>query len=84
MLKMREETGTRTFALFRDGGKGYDVTLEISDFYESSSGQRQYGDAAITVSIFALDRIGPLTEENIKDAEMLAMLRKLAALPDNG
>ncbi len=80
---MREETGTRTFALFRDSGNGYDVTLEISDFYESASGQRQYGDAAITVSIFALDRVGPLTEENIKDAEMLQTLRKLEALPGN-
>jgi len=84
MLKMYEETGIKTLALFRDSGNGYDVTLEISDFYESASGQRQYGDAAITVSIFALDRIGPLTEENIKDPEMLQTLRKLAALPGNG
>ena len=81
---MYEETGIKTLALFRDSGNGYDVTLEISDFYESSSGQRQYGDAAITVSIFALERIGALTEENVKNVKMLAMLRKLAALPGNG
>lgn len=81
---MYEETGVKTFPLFRSSGTGYEVTLKISDWYESVSGSKQFGDAALTVTIYALERIGALTEENVKNVEMLAMLRKLAALPGNG
>lgn len=46
-------------------------------------GLRGIRNPEISVVVYALDRIGPLTKENIKDAGMLQTLRKLAALPAN-
>ena len=66
--------------LLRHGDYGYMASLSLSDNSERESGEG-WILPGIDVTIFALDRIGPLTEENIKDAEMLKTLRKLAALP---